>query len=401
MRNGQSRRAHPTLGDHRLELISRLRARRPQIDEEIHARMREAAADDTATDNADYLNGRLKAVSAALDGFLEKLEQGDLQVAALPTPILAQVRRAAGAGVALDTVLVRYAAAREALSSVLLAEMGAMGLTVDAPLFGQALNGSGGGIEGRMAMLSAEYREAIHELSTPDAERRRVRCLLTVLANEPCDVTELGYEISSWHLGVIARGDRAAKSLREIAVRSNSELLLVPQQDDVIWAWMGTQRSPSRSEVAALFTNADPEAVSLAVGEPSKGLEGFRRTHLQAKAAQWVALRRLRPLTLYADVILLTAVMRDAEVEHSLRHVYLSPFSEPRDRILLETVRAYLTCGHNISSAAAALKADRGTVGRRLRTVEEKLGRQLCECEPEITLALHLDEIEQQAECQA
>jgi DNA-binding PucR family transcriptional regulator len=110
-----------------------------------------------------------------------------------------------------------------------------------------------------------------------------------------------------------------------------------------------------------------------------------------------VAVRRPRPLTRYADVILLSAVIRDPELERSLRDTYLSHFSESRDTVLLDTVRAYFSCGNNVSSAAAALNADRGTVGRRIRTVEQRIGRQLCECQPELAVALRLDEFERAA----
>ena len=48
-----------------------------------------------------------------------------------------------------------------------------------------------------------------------------------------------------------------------------------------------------------------PAGVSSAIGEPGKGLDGWRLTHRQAQAAMRIALRRPQRLTRYADVALL------------------------------------------------------------------------------------------------
>jgi len=58
---------------------------------------------------------------------------------------------------------------------------------------------------------------------------------------------------------------------------------------------------------------------------------------------------------------------------------------------LRKTLRAYFTTGRNITSAASALGVSRQTVGNRLRVIEEKLGRTIESCAPEIEVALRLD----------
>jgi len=377
-------------------LATRLRARRPNLDEELYARMGEAVADDTKTDSAEYLGGRRRAVSVALDDLLDTTEQDEFECdrAVLPLAVRAQVRRAVAAEVPLDTVLMRYAAARGAFTTVLLREVGRIELETESSIAIQALHIFMCGTERTMGLLKAEYRATQLELSLPAAERRRARCIEALLASQPCDVTELAYGIDRWHVGVIAMGDKPEMALREIAKRSNGELLTLRQDDEQISAWLGTPRRPRHDDLVRWLRNLKLERTLLATGEPAMGIEGFRRTHVQAKAAQWVALRRPRPLTRYADVILLSAVIRDPELERSLRDTYLSHFRESRDTVLLDTVRAYFSCGNNISSAAAALNADRGTVGRRIRTVEQRIGRQLCECQPELAVALRLDEFE-------
>jgi DNA-binding PucR family transcriptional regulator len=61
---------------------------------------------------------------------------------------------------------------------------------------------------------------------------------------------------------------------------------------------------------------------------------------------------------------------------------------------LRQTLRAYFECERNITSAAAALAVDRGTVANRLRVVEEQVGRSLNDCAVDLQLALGLDELD-------
>jgi DNA-binding PucR family transcriptional regulator len=143
--------------------------------------------------------------------------------------------------------------------------------------------------------------------------------------------------------------------------------------------------------------------VTLAVGEPRRGLEGWRLTHHEAQAARQVMLRRPRPLSRASDVVLLAAVLRDELLARSLRETYLSPLDGHGDSgaVLRETLRAYFAAGFNAATAAAALEVDRHTVQRRLRKVEEFLGRLLHSCHAEIEVALSLEELDDAAAARA
>jgi len=80
----------------------------------------------------------------------------------------------------------------------------------------------------------------------------------------------------------------------------------------------------------------------------------------------------------------------------SLRETYLAPLDARGDSgpVLRETLRAYFDAGFNAATAAAALQVDRHTVQRRLRKVEEALGRLLHTCHAEIEVALLLEELQ-------
>jgi len=132
------------------------------------------------------------------------------------------------------------------------------------------------------------------------------------------------------------------------------------------------------------------------VGEPARGLEGWRLTHQQAQAALVVALRRSpRGFTRYADVALLASALKDEGLARTLLDVYLMPLDGTGDRgpVLRETLRVYLDSECSVSCAAVALNVARSTVEKRLRMVEEKLGRTLHPCPAELEVALDLHDL--------
>jgi DNA-binding PucR family transcriptional regulator len=170
----------------------------------------------------------------------------------------------------------------------------------------------------------------------------------------------------------------------------------VPRGQDSAWAWLGGQRRLAVDDVERYLAAGVLGEVKLAVGEPRRGLEGWRLTHHEARAAQQVMLRRPRPLTRASDVILLAAVLRDELLAKSLRQTYLAPLDDQGDAGvgLRETLRAYIDAGFNAATAAAALGVDRHTVQRRLRKTEEALGRLLHTCHAELEVALVVEELD-------
>jgi len=110
-------------------------------------------------------------------------------------------------------------------------------------------------------------------------------------------------------------------------------------------------------------------------------------------------LRKPRQITRARDVILLAATLRDEALARSLFETYLKPLEGHGDSgaVLRGTLRAYFAAGFNAATAAAALDVDRHTVQRRLRKVEEALGRLLPACHAELVVALSLEEIEADA----
>jgi DNA-binding PucR family transcriptional regulator len=215
-----------------------------------------------------------------------------------------------------------------------------------------------------------------------------------LLAGAPVDTEALRYELDAVHVGLIAVGAKAKESVRALAGGLGRELLSVSPDEDTVWAWLGGRRALEVADIERVLMAREPTAVSLAVGGPGSGIDGWRLTHRQAEAAMLVAQRRPQTLTRYADVSLLAAVLRDSELASSLVEVHLSPLDGHRDSAASrETLRAYFAAGCNAATAAAALRVDRHTVERRLHTIETRLGCQLQSCRAELEVALSLEEL--------
>lgn len=371
-------------------LSARLEARRPELEEAILNRVHSVADPSEAPDPA-YREGLRAAVAAALDYGLAVVELGEERSPPPPPILLTQARLAARHGIGLDTVLRRYLAGHALLGDCLVAEAercGIKGKGLRSMLRAQATL-----FDRLVAAVSEEHaRESRQRPSS--TERRRAERIDRLLAGEMVDTSGLAYDFEGHHIGAIASGPSPEEALRELAARLDRQLLMIGHGEDKAWAWLGGRRALGtelRREIAASW----PEATLLALGEPAQGLDGWRLTHRQARAALPIAMRGGEPVVRYADVALLASILRDDLFATSLRKLYLEPLEEERDggEMARETLRAYFAAGRNVSSAAAALGVARHTVANRLRVIEEKFDGSLGECSAELDAALRLAQL--------
>jgi hypothetical protein len=203
---------------------------------------------------------------------------------------------------------------------------------------------------------------------------------------------ELDYEFDAWHVGAIAAGSRAESVLRELAAKLDRRLLLVRPSDSTLWAWFGGRGKVTTKDLGSLAPTPWPPDLSLSLGEPERGLAGWRLSHRQARAAAPIASRPLPRLVRYADVPLLASALQDEVLTSSLQRLYLDPLTFERDggATLRKTLRAYFLSNRHISSAAAGLGVSRQTVAARLRVTEERIDRPLDDCASEMDTALRL-----------
>jgi len=365
-----------------------LRARLPELEASL-AGLIEAISD--PRDDSAYL-GRLPNVRAAvLEYVVEALEASERQEPAVPAAVLGGARSAARSGIALDTLLRRYAAGNALVGDVLVEEAeraGATGTDLRSLLHRQATI-----FDGLLETVSEEYARETRSRPSTDAgwRHRYVRGLLA--GRLPSEEVELGYDLEGCHLGVMVRGDGAEEAMRFLAKRLDRLLLACKPEEEPAWAcWLGGRSPLEVGPVLRALENLCPRGLLVGLGEPDMGLSGWRLSHRQAEAALSIAERREQPIVRYADVAVLVSMLRDELGAVSLRRLYLEPLEGGRDggKTARETLRAYFGSDRNVSSTAAALGVDRRTVANRIRAIEELFGRPLRDFATDLETALRL-----------
>jgi PucR-like helix-turn-helix protein/diguanylate cyclase with GGDEF domain len=386
------------LDEIRADLVQKLRARSGEIEDALVERV-QALSQAAEGDDPDYRAGLRATVAESLDYTLLGIERGDEWEGPMPAAAAAQARLAARSSVPLETVLRRYAAGDRLVGEFILDEAA----DVSHEQTRQILGSKGPHVDRLMAAVAAEYVEELELLRRSPSQRRAERVQSLLAGGGAPEIGWLDYELDAWHLGLIITGPRPDVAARTLAAGLGHRSLVVVRGDETAWAWLGGVKPVVAEVERYMAADVLGPQISLAIGEPRHGLDGWRLTHHEAKAAQQVMLRRPRPLIQASDVLLLAAVLRDELLARSLCETYLAPLDEIGDSsgILRETLRAYFEAGFNAATAAAALQVDRHTVQRRLRKVEEALGRRLHTNHAEIEVALLIEELDEEPVLQA
>ncbi|HEV3047042.1 MAG TPA: helix-turn-helix domain-containing protein [Solirubrobacteraceae bacterium] len=388
----------------RAGVVRRLRARQGELVQEIFVRVRAGALAGAGDDDAGYVAGLRATVVAAVDHVLEQIERGGDWAGAVPAVACEQARRAARAGVSLDTVLRRYLVGHTLFEQFIMDEADRSGLADEREVLRAALRVQAALLDGMLERVTVEYGDELARIGR-SPEQRRSEHVRRLLEGGTVELAGFDYELEDrWHLGVIAVGAAAAQAVQGLAVSTGRRLLRVAQGGESVWAWLGGRERVAEVEIERASADVVAgDGTVVAVGEWAWGVEGWRLTHRQARAALVVALRRrgsgAGALTRYADVALLASALNDELLGRALIDVYVAPLEDSRysGAVLRETLRAYLAAGRSVSSAAAALGVTRSTVESRLRAAEQSLGRLLPACQAELEVALHLEELGESA----
>jgi hypothetical protein len=371
------------------QLAASLRLRLSEMEEALSTRF--FPLDGRKADiDPEYELGVRISIRSALGYALEAIERGVVRPAPIPAQLLAQARLAVSNHVDLDSVLRRYFAGYAVLSTFIVQELekrGALGLeTISRQLAAQASL-----LEYVTEAVAEEYRQSSCR-NTVGPQQRLAKQVEELLSDQRTEVPDMAYELKGWHLGAIGWGEGAAEGCRTLATQLDRQLFILLRDDGSVWAWLGGRVRPS-NQLLTRILEMNLKGASIALGEFGLGRVGWRRTHLQAKAALPLALQRPEKVTRYTDVGLTASLSRDDLLRSALKDRYLTPLEDDRDdgSVARQTLRAYLRSGGNTSSAAAALGVDRHTVTNRLRAIEERIGCPLNGCLTEIDLALRLE----------
>lgn len=361
----------------------RLLVRQPELERAILARVR-GVADPLSVEDPEYLEGLRAAVSAAVSYGIAAIDGRAEDPPPVPAELLSQARIAARNGVGLATVLRRYFAGYTLLGDFLI-ESAEAGDSASGRELRRAMRTASVFFDHLVVAVAAAYSRET-ESRARSVEQRRVRRVEMLLAGELVDTASLEYELDAWHVAAVAAGPGARAALRELAVALERRLLLVCSGGETVWAWFGAPRPASSEAIKRVAAKDWSAEVSLALGEPGRGIDGWRRSHRQAIAALPVALRGAHRIVRYAEVALLASALRDDVLAASLEDLYLDPLTRERDggEALRRTLRAYFDADRQVSATASSLRVSRQTVSARLRAVEERIGLPLESCAAEL-----------------
>lgn len=376
----------------RERLVRRLRLRTSEIQAGIFARVLDLPGSGR-NGNRAYVADLEAAATAALRYVLEDIEAGGEENVPIPPEIVRQAQRAAREGVGLDEVLRQYAAGNKVLEEFILAESEG----IASKLVRQILSEQGLRVDRILAFVAFHYRDEVEQVGRSAAQQRGDRIAQLLEHGSPIAPPELGYDFERWQVGAIFVGPNAAATARRLGGESRYQVIYVPRQNETAWVWLGSgeRLDLGRVEEWLLELMSGTTGVSAAVGEPRRGLSGWRQTHYEARLALPAMPYQSRRVAKCRDVLLDSAAIRDPWLAKSLVDTYLAPLdgSGTSGTELKRTLRAYFEADQTSVNAAISLGIERRTVERRLRRIESILGQQIKTCAAQLQVALSVEEL--------
>ncbi|UGT56732.1 helix-turn-helix domain-containing protein [Nocardia asteroides] len=167
--------------------------------------------------------------------------------------------------------------------------------------------------------------------------------------------------------------------------------MAVEVDEHMRWIWLASTARPVLDTARLAADLRALPNLSMAVGDPAPGLDGFRQSFRDAQLARAVAVAaRARGVTRHAEVALAGLLAdRVPDVQRWAERVLggLMGADETAAR-LRETVRVFLDARGSYTDAAARLHVHKNTVHYRVRKAEEVLGHPLTEHRLDIEVAL-------------
>lgn len=248
------------------------------------------------------------------------------------------------------------------------------------------------GYAGRLYQLFRIAIDAESPSVDPIKDGSNLKAVTRALRGLPVAPGELGYNLETSHLAVVA--DTSA-SLQALADRTGRQLLRVQAPGGGLWGWLGGRPRLSDADLDGLVAWQHTREGRVAFGEPADGAAGFSLSHEQALEAANIAVATDEPAVRFADVRLLIALMRDTQLARGFVERELGELADSSERMseLRATLRVYLEQGQSVSTTAALRHRNRKTILRQLHSAERLIRHYVCERSDEVLIALRAAEI--------
>lgn len=254
-------------------------------------------------------------------------------------------------------------------------------------------------IDDTIAGINAQMQRERDDLTRGShADRREVIALILDGAPITRQRAEerLGYRLDQDHTAAIIwseQPDADPRQLDHIAEAlghaARSRPLSILASTATRWVWVSGPAAPPIDELRRVL-QVQP-AIRMAIGPTVGGMEGFRRSHLDARTTQRMLgrLRSPQQIATFNDVELVSLLTDDTgRADDFIRHTLGElATAEPE---LRQTVSTFIAERHNATSAAERLYLHRNTLMRRLAHAERILPTSLQRNSVHIAVALEV-----------
>ncbi len=255
-------------------------------------------------------------------------------------------------------------------------------------------------IDATIAGIHRQLRIERDELTRgTHAERREIVALILHGAAITAQHAEsrLGYHLGHSHTAAVIWGDESDTDLADLdrAAETLMDTVDGPRPLTVLasaatrWVWLPGDTGPDLARASAAI--GELPGVRIAVGPTAVGIEGFRRSHLDAITTQRMMARlgAAQRVASFADVELAALVTADPEPAQRFINHTLGEFAAA-DSELQRTVLTFIHEQCNTSRAATRLFTHRNTLLNRLTRANELLPQPLEHASVNIAVALEV-----------
>lgn len=399
---------HPSRDEVRCATAEFLRTLRERADASgLARRVAVEAARATLEPEHEPLWAELEAVGVeSLRAFLRATEQEEPAVPTVPAAAIEFAKTLARQRLGLAVLLNAYRAGQTSFWRAIMAEAAAeiSDADVRSEVLMRVWELLSGWLDFQLAQLS-EIHQSERDRFARGALARRIEVVNAIVSEQAIDpdwaervlAHDLRHHQTAFVLWADDRAAADASSRLEPMAQQLAETvgatrpLLIPSSDGSLWGWAATSRAPDGQALAPALNDG---AIKGAVGRPARGVDGFRQSHREARAAQRIAIAMKDPaaLTSYRDVELLALLSHDGDAARTLVGHELSQLSgsDRASEALRETALAYLLSGGNAAATARRLGVHKNTVHDRLRRARDLLGRTVEADDTRLQLALEL-----------
>jgi sugar diacid utilization regulator len=357
-----------------------------------------------------------QVVEEALRAVLEGLDDAGSAVRTMPGSLHASVAEAVRQWVRLPDLLQGLWLAYSALTEHLLVDLADVADTRGEATFTRDVMSR---ITARMKQVHdwiADCYVAEDQRGEDARSRARHQWVMRLLdagtADEVAARRLPGVDLGKYHVAVVLWSDAGSgvpvQRLVDLAhtisgqVNGGSPLVIPAGRGEVaeVWAWLHWQVPPEPGQLRALGTRLTPPAgVYASTGPVCRGVDGFRRSHELARAAQRLVRAGAMPsrgngswLCDHSDLAVLSVLTSDVEQARRFTDAALGALNaaDARCAVLRETLRLYLSHDRSRETVARLMFVSRNTVAYRVSKATELLGRPFAEDPLNIRLALEV-----------